>query len=221
MDTSDLIKSLSDNVAPVTPLPSARRRALRLTVAALAIIGLLVAFGRSGWTGRSSVAPLEDLMQWQIALMLLAGISASLAAFMLDRPDITVRRPARLLTALATACWVAIILACCPQTDMAQAQEAMHDGAVAMACLRDLILLAVAPLLAAWMMFRRAAPVFLGWAGYACALSVASFAAVGMRALCPELTTAHLLVWHYLPVLCLTIAGAVCGKLLSRHYRIG
>lgn len=209
MDTDKLIGSLSRDLKPVKPLaPPLRRTAVFTACAMLAALVLVLAAG-----AREDAAHVLHSPRFiaENTLMFLSGALAAFAAFHLSVPDTKIRKPVLVALLLATTAWLVLSLSCCG--DLQNHGSHLHPG---FHCLRDLAAIAVLPLVAAFILLNRAAPVWSGWAGYGMVLSVASFAAIGMRFLCEEDSSTHLLLWHYAPVLFLAVIGIFLGKTLVK-----
>lgn len=211
MDTDKLIDQLSTDLKPVSPLPPPKQRALGFVFVAifLMILSILLAGG-----ARSDLATLLSRPRFvaENLMMMLAGMLAAYAAFRLSVPDIKIRKPVLVSLLLATGLWMVLGLLCCK--DIAASIHQSNAPHVGFHCLRDLTALLILPVLLAIYMMTRAAPVWTGWAGYGTALAVASFAAVGVRILCPNDDPSHLLLWHFLPVLGFSVLGVFIGRII-------
>jgi hypothetical protein len=206
-DTHDLIERLSADVKPVKRLPRPWLRAVLLTLASLVLaLGVL----------RLVHEPRTDLMQalqdkgYELdgIMIFAAGACAAYAAFVLSVPDTRVRTPVLATLGMSTAIWLEIILRELLST------KAMPDPAPP--CLIGLTIGMSAPLALGVVMMLRSAAVWRGLAGYAMVLAVGSFAALGMRFICPNDTPGHLLVWHFLPVIIFAIVGMPLFSILLK-----
>ena len=146
----------------------------------------------------------------QIVSFLLAALAAATAAFQLSVPDTKIRPLTYGLIGFASAVWGFHILTLVLEGGLSTVDVAERN------CLTDLSLFMVAPLGVIGFMMTRGAPVWRGWAGYAMVLSIGSFSAIAMRLLCPNDSPAHLLVWHFLPVVVFAVAGIALGKILLK-----
>lgn len=204
-DTDKLIASLGQDLKPVKPMAGALILALILsTLSLVATFGAITIFTkgiRADW----QVMFNEHVAQ--TAGIFISGVLAAYAAFKLSVPDTRIRNPVRVVLGLASFIWVLLIAG----QIGAEPPEAGYRN-----CLTDFSLLFVIPFAAGIFVATRGAPVWHGWAGYALALSVGSFAALGMRFACPNEQPAHLLVWHYLPVLAFAIVGVGLGQILLK-----
>lgn len=209
MDTpDDLIKQLTDDLKPVTPMAPAWQRAV-----IFAALGLSLTFGLAVLIGlRADLGAQMHNSHFiaEITTLLSAGILSALTAARLAVPDTRVRLPVKLPFAIAHLLWVWLLGKTIAVMDMAQ-QDHGHG-----ACTLDLALMVILPLAAATGGMMRGAPVFRGMAGYAMSVSMVSFAAAAMRLLCPNDETGHLLFWHFLPAVGIAALGMILGLLVFR-----
>jgi len=215
MDTSKLIDSLTQDLRPVRPLWAPVIRATIMSVLALIFVtGMIAILGgpRADWL---TVATNPLLMSGDI-LMLAAGFMSCVAAFTLAVPDTKIRKHVIVLLSAATVIWIGICLyAAASLTPQAMSAE-IADMGKSSACVKALIFMSIAPLVVSFFMVARAVPIWRGWTGYALTLSMASFGAFGMRFFCPSDSYAHLLLWHFLPVIVLSVLGGVLGRIILR-----
>jgi hypothetical protein len=207
-DTNDLIGKLAASLKPVRRIAPAWARAALLSVFALAAVFGCIYLCTDGL--RHDWTVMLDAHLCQSCGMLVAGMLAAFAAFTLSVPDTKIRLHVYAMTGIATGIWVALILGQLTAGPLSLSVFGERN------CLTDLVLLAIAPCAGALFMATRSAPVWRGWAGYSLMLSIGSFAALGMRFLCPNEEPAHLLVWHFLPVLGLALFGILLGEFLLK-----
>lgn len=205
-DTDKLIARLGQDLKPVKRLAGAGTLALILSALSLAAtFGAIMIFTegiRADWRVMFS----QHI--GQTAGIFAAGVLAAYAAFRLSVPDTRIRPAVRVVLGMASFIWIFVIAG---QSGAAPPEAGYRN------CLTDFSLLFVIPFAAGVFMSTHAAPVWHGWAGYALALSVGSFAALGMRFACPNEEPAHLLVWHYLPVLGFALIGILLGQILLKQ----
>ena len=205
-DTEKLIAQLGQDLKPVKPLAGALTLSLILSGLSLAATFAAIAIFTKGIRADWQVMFNEHVCK--TAGIFVAGILAAYAAFKLSVPDTRIRTPERVILGLASFIWVLLIAG---QIGVEPPEAGYRN------CLTDFSLLFIIPFAAGIFMATRGAPVWYGWAGYALALSVGSFAALGMRFACPNEQPAHLLVWHYLPVLAFAIIGIGLGQILLKR----
>jgi len=208
MDTpDDLIKDLTRDLKPVTPLaPDWQRAVIFATLGLSPTLGSAVLIGLREDLG-ASLQRTEFLLE--MTALLAAGILSALSAVRLAVPDTRVRMPVRLPLAVAHFAWAWLLVR--TATDM----HPVHDHGSG-ECAIDLTLMMILPLAAATGGIMRGAPVFRGLAGYAMSLAMVSFAAAAMRLLCPNDEAGHLLFWHFLPAVGIAVLGIVIGLFAFR-----
>lgn len=205
-DTDKLIAQLTQDLKPVKPMAGAGTLALILSTLSLTATFAAITIFTKGIRADWQVMLGEHVCQ--TAGISMAGFLAAYAAFKLSVPDTRIRTIERVILGLASFIWVLLIAG----QIGAESPEAGYRN-----CLTDFSLLFIIPFAAGIYMASHAAPVWSGWAGYALALAVGSFSALGMRFACPNEQPAHLLVWHYLPVLAFAVVGIGLGQILLKR----
>ncbi len=211
MDTDKLIGDLSRDLKPVTVLPPPARRAARFAIFALLIVFLFIVV--AGVREDAAVMMASPRFIFENAAMFFSGVLAAFAAFHLSVPDTRIRKPVLVAILLAVSGWIILALLCCGDLDAGHGHHEMGWH-----CIRDLAALVVAPIVAAFILLGKGAPVWRGWAGFGMLLSVASFCGIGMRFLCPNDNGGHLLLLHYLPVMVISVIGIFMGRFLL-HFK--
>jgi hypothetical protein len=215
MDTNKLVSKLVDDLKPVRPLPSAKCCSLYWSgmAAFLAAVAVIVL---GGVRPDFLEATRRPVFLFENLAMLAAGLLSASIAFQLRVPQAIVSRPIKTLLASASAIWIfEIIRRYLKAGDLASEARLdfahyIHD------CLIDLTLMMAIPAAFMFFMLKKGATTQALWAGYAALLATASFAALGMRYLCPVDDPAHLLVWHFMPVLAYAVIGPVAGRYFLR-----
>ena len=210
MATDDLINKLTSDLKPVKRLPPVSLRVAVMSLATVVILAVAVFAVTKG--PRPDLGEKMHSMDYsgQVISFLLAALAAAAAAFQLSVPDTKIRPLTYGLIGFASAVWAFQILTLVLNGGLSAVDVAERN------CLTDLSLFMIAPLGVIGFMMTRGAPVWRGWAGYAMVLSIGSFSAIAMRFLCPNDSPAHLLVWHFLPVVVFAIAGIFLGKILLK-----
>jgi hypothetical protein len=205
---TDLIETLSRDLKPVRPLARPWARTLGLMFAAL-VLGFAILLYTHPARPDLAAEMRRPVYLAQGFAMLAAGFLAGLAAFILSVPDTKIRKPVMALLGGASGIWLFLI-----GLELLQAGFEMPDKAES--CFIGLTMAMGAPLALGIVMVIRGAAIWHGWAGYALVLSVGSFSALAMRFICPNDSPAHLLVWHFLPVLALAVIGIPLGQILLK-----
>ncbi|MDE1153818.1 MAG: DUF1109 domain-containing protein [Micavibrio sp.] len=210
MATDDLINQLASNLKPVRRLPAPLVRVLYVLGLTALVLAAAISLLTHGL--RPDIATMLGRTGYlsQNLSFLAAGICAALAAFRLSVPDVKIRPATYAFIFAATAIWLVHIIALSFEGGLDGVDVGQRN------CLTDLSLFMVVPLAATTFMLTRGAPVWRGWAGYSMVLAIGSFCAIGMRFLCPNDQPAHLLVWHFMPVMVFALAGIALGKILLK-----
>ena len=209
MDTNNLIEKLTKDLKPVRALPAPAFRAMGASF--IGIIAVIVAV-RAFHGPRIDVQAAMQNTDFIVGdlLMLVGGLLAAFAAATLVVPDTRLRYSVSVPLGLSTFIWLALSLHAMLHLTMNDMQAALHENN---SCTQGLIFLSLVPIGLSLILALRGAPVWRGLAGYALTLSMTSFAGIGMRFLCPGDAPAHLLVWHFLPVLGLSVVGIALGRI--------
>ena len=215
MDTNDLVSKLVDDLKPVKQLPSAKCCSIYWSgMAAFLVAVAVIVLG--------GVRPdFLDVIRRPVFLfentaMLVAGLLAASVAFQLRVPQAVITRPIKGLLATASAIWVFEVIRCYINAGDLGTEARLDFAHYIHDCLIDLTLIMVIPAAFMFFMLKKGATTQALWAGYAALLATASFAALGMRYLCPVDDPAHLLIWHFLPVLAYAMIGPIVGRYLLR-----
>lgn len=209
-DTDKLIEKLSGDLKPVKPLlPAAVRAGCISAFSLAAVFGGIFAAAR-GMRPDLAQKLSETPFLLETGAMAAAGLSAALAACRLCVPDTKIRASVKAMLGLSVFIWLALIVSALRLGGAGYAIPGEGD------CLSDLSMLMVLPLAGICFLMTRGAPVWRGFAGFAMTLAVGSFAALGMRLLCPNDDAGHLLFWHFLPVMAYALIGVALGKILLK-----
>jgi len=83
-------------------------------------------------------------------------------------------------------------------------------------CVRNIVVIALPLGALMYSMISRAAPLRTGTVGWLAALSAAAAADFATRFICRNDHAVHSLIWHFLPVLALSCAGVLLGRVAFR-----
>jgi hypothetical protein len=147
----------------------------------------------------------------EIASLALFVISTSLAAFVLSFPDLY-QKPKLLWLPYFSGALFVVVMTLAWLADDPLAPHPIHD----LECLTCITLLSFVPAAVLFQYLRTMAPIQRGRAGAMAMLSAFGIGALTLR-LCEQTDSiAHLLQWHYLPMLGFNIAGILLGKKFLR-----
>ncbi len=213
-DEMDIISSLTSDLKPVKrQRPVWLRAAFALVAAALLIRVVSSFFGSPGM-------PLSEMMTpafaVEMGLFSLAGIMAVIAALRLSKPDVKIRPLTYILLGLPLLILIGIHFYGYMQMSSISLVEHAHEHDTFLHEITDLFFIIALPTAMLFYMVGRGAPTFKMWAGYSIVLATACFGAVALRMFCGMDHGAHLLLFHYLPVLGFSVIGIALGRFLLR-----
>ena len=212
-NTDDLIKSLSENLEPTKPIYSVKSCGLLASAFLLFIVVLM------GYIGTNDAVLTRLLNPMFILEMLILAVSASMAmmaAFRLSVPDTKIRPLTVAFLLLPTIVLIALHSFNYLETSSTSLIEEMHNHDLFLHEITNLLLMISLPTALLFYVIGRAAPTFRLWTGYAIVLSTACFAAIALRMFCGMDDGAHLIIYHYLPVLGVSGLGVFIGAVFLR-----
>jgi hypothetical protein len=203
--TDNLIRALSEGVAPVASLPAPAARAGRWLVFAAVLIGILVLWHspRDGLAARFT--EVSFYMPW--AASVLVAITAAIAAFHMTVPGHP--RWIVALPAVPLAVWLGMLGTGCMRELADQGTAVLGTS---YECLKFIGLTSV-PLGAVlvWML-RRAAPLMPAGTLAMGALAAASAGSAGLELFHHLQTSTMVLIWHLGTVLLVALVGLATGR---------
>ena len=206
------IATLARGMTPLTPLARPSLRLARWAIASAALtLGTVVVLGV-----RADVAA-QMTAGWFVAraavtLAIVAG--AAPVAFFLSVPG---SEPARVARALPLAAWLAwggilagrLAAIGAPLDLLLQARP--HPS-----CVLLVVATALLPGVIMMRMLRHAAPLQASWTAGFAGLASLALGALGAQFVCNNDAAAHHLLWHFTPVVLLTLASAAAGSSVLR-----
>lgn len=211
MDTDSLIRGLSRDAAAGTP-----------RLGRLLALGFAVAAGLAGLVWLVLLGPRADIAEaaatlrfpFKFAVTLALVATATLAWRAAARPGTPVAPAAMLLLIppLLLAAGVIAELAAVPEG----ARMARMIGTNSAVCLTFIPLIGALPLAALLAALRQGAPTRPALAGALCGLAAGGLAATFYAAHCIDDSPLFVAVWYSIAIGMLTLAGALCGRLVLR-----
>ncbi len=147
----------------------------------------------------------------EIALSVFVGIMAAIAANWLSLPDIGQKKWLIWLPFFPLAMMSFLIAY---QFLVRPTHDFTGDGGFA--CSSDIVVIAVIPAIALFVLLRKAATTHNKMLAFMAVLSVGAFCYMCLRLICPNDDIAHLVVWHLLPTLVIATVGAFIGSKLLK-----
>lgn len=204
-----LVESLAADAKPIKKLPSPLRLTLLWSIAA--IIYLAVTLLLSGFRADIVQSLRHPWFDMELLALLTVFVSAMLSAAVLAFPDLHQKRklawtPAvsfLLFTAVMAGAWLA---------DSPPSPKPVHS----IECTASITLTTLLPALWTFLSLRRYASTHSQWAGSVALLSAFSVGAIWLRLHEETDSIAHVVVWHYLPMLAIGLIGFWLGKRLLK-----
>tara|TARA_B100001971_G_C18193668_1_gene540153 strand:+ start:200 stop:847 length:648 start_codon:yes stop_codon:yes gene_type:complete len=211
MKTDDLIKDLTKDLEPVKPVPSLASRLFLYSALSVLLIRAVAFY--IGESRMSMGEMLKPQFFFEMALLFGAGLMAIAAAFKLSIPDTKIRCTTVALLVIPTMIVIGMNIFGYLRITGISMMEEMHKHDTFLHEITDLLLMIALPTAMLFYIIGRAAPTFRMWAGYAIVLSVACFGAIVLRTFCGMDHGAHLIIYHYLPILGASAIGVVMGAI--------
>ncbi|MEQ1789124.1 MAG: DUF1109 domain-containing protein [Rickettsiales bacterium] len=212
MDTDAFINQLTAQGAR-KPLPHPLAVAGKwLALLAVYFIVITVALGL-----RQDIASkwMQPLYLMELSGMLATAITAAIAASFLALPDIGGRPWLKFIPFAPLMVLVAFLLQSIVAGNAMPLIECIKLQKYA--CLLVITLFSIIPSVFMFIVIRRAAPTRCCWAGSMAGLSVASLGYVLLRLIDNSDDPTALIIWHFIPVMVITMVGMVVGKFYFRH----
>jgi hypothetical protein len=210
--TEEVIRQLADDVRPVRPLrPLALRVASWLVVAVLSLLVVMLLMGV-----RRELGDAADRTDFAVEAMLLVltAVSAAVGALLVSIPGAGESRRVRWVpVGLGVAC---LMLAAGEWAYAAATGAPTGRLTFAWHCVYKTTSVAAVPGIVLFVMLRRGAPLHAAWAGLLALLATTAVGVLGANIICPNDRPLHMLLWHVLPLMIFSGAGAALGRWLLR-----
>lgn len=208
MKENDFIEKLSSELKPVEKLESVSVRFFQwMTVAILCLgAGLSLVGVREDW----DVVFRNPLLLAQNISILLGVVSSSVAALALSVPGKASRKTAAMLVALPFSIWVFVLI-------LSFAITPNFSPRIGIGCMTDISVLGLIPALLLFYFVKKGATLFRGFMGFLVLLSAAGLGAWAVQFTCHNDDPAHIIIWHFIPVLVLGGLGLWIGNRIFRR----
>jgi hypothetical protein len=207
----ELIRELSQDLAPTPALAPARAAAMSWLAASLAFVALVTLATGTLRPGALPQLVSEPGFGLDVLLGLATGAAAVLALMRLRIPGLVPGWRLALPALALLAAWCGLQLVGLLSTATPASTLGARPG-----CKYLVLLFAAAPLAAAFFVARRAAPLERAWTGLLAGLAAGTLPALAMELACMR-DPLHALTAHLAPALVVTAAGALLGRLLLRR----
>jgi hypothetical protein len=206
----EVIARLVHDGHPVTPLPSPLVRwgawTLKAVVAAAIVTVLL------GVRPELAVHLRDTRFVLAAAVTGILALTAAADAFLLSVPGAAPGRVARAIPLIAVIAWGGLLW-----TRMMAIGDPVAEIIATPrhpACVALILSISAIPGIWLFRMLRQAAPLETRWTGVCAALGALACGALGTQFVCPIDAPGHQLLWHFVPVVVLTLSGLVLGARL-------
>lgn len=208
-DMEDLIESLANDAAPVKPAlhPFLAWTGWTGMAVAYVFVALLISGHRPDLASKLH----SPLFLAEVSLLFAITCTTALSAVLLSFPDLYQRERIALLPLLAFAGF-ALVMFLAWQADNPPSPLPVHSYQ----CTLSITLVALMPTVWTFYFMRKFASTHARWAGAVAVLHAFSMGALWFRLYEQTDSIAHVLEWHYLPMLAIGIAGFLLGKAMLK-----
>ena len=214
METRDLISQLAHQGAP-RPAPRASAVVLRLLVLVTVYFALLLLI--HGLRDDIGSKIQQGLFLTEVLLMLSVVLLSALAAGWLSLPDINQQPWVRFAPLAPLGLFVGLLIYGMWNFSTLTLSECLQLGRFD--CVVRIILYGLLPGGVMFYLAAKAAPTRCRWAGSMIGLCVAGLGYILLRLVDPSDDPMQLVVWHFLPVMLMTLVGMVLGHRLLRRWQ--
>lgn len=209
--TKQLIDYLSQDAEPVGVISHPLLRLLLWGVACAAYLGTFVLV--IGLREDLNIKLNELLFQIELVLAAITCISAAIAALLLSVPDGYQFKKMRWIPVIGFSILSSLLYLQWQHPLLLRGVHVAHSDNTYQ-CMLDISAFALMPVLLLFFMLITGAPTERRWAGAMAGLAAASLSHITLRLLEPNDDIAHILVWHYLPVVFIVLLTI----LIARRY---
>lgn len=202
MKTDDLISKLSAEHKAIEPLPSFWERYLKW--AAISLLCVFTGVSLFGLREDVGVISKDPRFIIQNIVILVGALMCSALALILSVPGSEKKKAVRYLAAIPFLLWLFLLFGAAPQ-------KGFYPG-IGMGCAGEVFSLGIVPGILLLMIIRRGATLERSYSSFFAFMAAAALGALGVQFSCHSNNVAHLLVWHFLPVIFLGILGVALAK---------
>ncbi len=204
----DLIEKLSSELRPVQPVESVARRLF--TWLGISIFCVAAGISLSGLREEWQVVFQTPALLLQNIAILLGIITSAAAALLLSVPGNEKAKATKFLVAIPVVIWILILI-----FGITEKRE-FHPG-MGVNCATDVFLFGILPGLLLFFLVRKGAALLRGYAGFLVLLASAGMGAWALQFTCHNDDPAHILLWHFVPMVILGSVGILVGRKFIRR----
>lgn len=207
MKTDDLISKLSAEIVPVRTIENFYRRFLKWLLSAFLCVsaGIALLGLREDWQTIFN----NPILLAQNILILLGVIFSAATALLLCVPGSEKKLATKLLISAPLLLWASLLV-------FGNVQSAQFQPGLGINCIIDICVLGLIPGIFLFVLVQRGAALMRGYVGFLALFASAGLGAWALQFTCHNDEPAHILLWHFLPVLLLGLLGMKLGKLLLK-----
>ena len=213
METVDLIQTLARDTKPARRLRPLSVRLVVWAAVSLVIVSVwIVVFGV-----RPDLSPKLGELRFIVEglLLLTGGIFSALISLVLGIPDNDRKLALKVSALIPVTAWFTLLIVVLIHNFTHGEANALSAG-LGVNCVRDIFLIGMGPALFLFYLVRRASPTEPALTGALVLISMTCIGALGTHFLCKNDRALHLIVWHFLPIIVLALAGLSLGRRLLR-----
>lgn len=207
------IDSLTKDLEPVKKQQTCHVKSLQFVLLSYCIIFLAAVF--IGFRRDISLLFSNIEVLGQVIVLLVAGILSVIATFRLTIPSENVGRLNWGLIGSSVGLISCVTLYCAGGADAKDIEVYMHWNMISHR-LKTFALLAILPTILMVWMIRKGRPVHTSLVGFTSFLAITCISVTGCRMLCPVDSLLANLVWHYMPIIVLSLLGYIIGRYIYR-----
>jgi hypothetical protein len=151
----------------------------------------------------------------ELGIITLGAVLSLVAASFLSLPDVGQRAWIRFLPLLPFVVIAGILLQNSASGDGLTLAECLRSGEYE--CMIYIVVFSILPAIGMFTAISRAAPTHRYWAGAMAGLSASSFGYLSLRLVDPHDDATMMIVWHYIPMLCIVLCCMLAGKVFFRR----
>lgn len=201
MKTENLIDQLSRDFRPVKPIESALKRFVKwLFIATVCVITGISLLGlREDW----KVVFQNPTLLLQNILILLGVLVSSATAIVLSVPGNERKLIVKTLAGIPFLIWTLLLI-------LGNYNSSFEPGH-GLSCVTEICIMGAAPGIFLFLFVRKGAVLLRGYVGWLVLLASAGLGAWAVQFTCHNDDPAHILFWHFLPILLLAFLGRSIG----------
>jgi len=210
MKTNDLISNLSKNLKPVQPIASTPKNFVFISIFSLLSIFLYVYI-------KSSMLKYIHIPEfiYEDAIIVFNLLLTLFLLLKESTPGFLIKRKFYFIPIVLQIVWLfSLLMRFILQKDISKELEFVYHD-----CITDTVFMSLASILLIMVIVNRRIPFRKELISFWIFLVCSSASAVGVSILCPDERSSHLFIFHFLPVLGVSILGIFFGKYIIKDIK--